>query len=110
MKEEAYPPTTYLIRQGELGDKFYLIKKGDVDVYVDDGTTSHHTATLGAGEVFGEVALMEDKPRNATVVTKDNVEVYTLSKEGFRHALQASEPMREELIKVFCQRYGHNRS
>ncbi len=107
MKEEAHPPGTYLIRQGEVGDKFYLIKKGNVEVYVDDGTASHLTATLGAGEVFGEVALLEDKPRNATVVTKDEVEVYTLSKEGFHQALAASEPMREELIKVFCQRYGH---
>ncbi len=107
MKEEAHPPGTYLIRQGEVGDKFYLIKKGNVEVYVDDGTASHLTATLWAGEVFGEVALLEDKPRNATVVTKDEVEVYTLSKEGFHQALAASEPMREELIKVFCQRDGH---
>jgi putative ABC transport system ATP-binding protein len=110
MKEEAHPPGSYLIRQGEVGDKFYLIKKGDVEVYVDDGTASHLTATLGAGEVFGEVALLEDKPRNATVVTKDAVEVYTLSKQGFHQALAASEPMREELIKVFCQRYGHGPS
>jgi putative ABC transport system ATP-binding protein len=110
MKEEAHPPGMYLIRQGEVGDKFYLIKKGTVEVYVDDGTTSRLTATLGAGEVFGEVALMEDKPRNATVVTKEDVEVYTLSKEGFHQALAASEPMREELIKVFCQRYGHARN
>jgi len=109
MKEEAHPPETYLIRQGEVGDKFYLIKKGNVEVYVDDGTASHLTATLGAGEVFGEVALLEDKPRNATVVTKDEVEVYTLSKQGFHQALATSEPMREELIKVFCQRYGHTR-
>jgi putative ABC transport system ATP-binding protein len=109
MKEEAHPPGTYLIRQGEVGDKFYLIKTGSVEVYVDGGTTPHLTATLGAGEVFGEVALLEDKPRNATVVTKDEAEVYTLDKQGFHQALAASEPMREELIKVFCQRYGHGR-
>jgi len=107
MKEEAHPPATCLIRQGEVGDKFYLIKKGNVEVYVDDRTTSRLTATLGDGEVFGEVALLEDKPRNATVIAKDAVEVYTLDKAGFHHALAASEPMREELIKVFCQRYGH---
>jgi putative ABC transport system ATP-binding protein len=107
MKEEAHAPRTYLIRQGEVGDKFFLIKKGNVEVYVDDGTTSHLTATLSDGEVFGEVALLEDKPRNATVITKDAVEVYTLDKPGFHQALAASEPMREELIKVFCQRYGH---
>jgi len=109
MREEAHPPETYLIRQGEVGDKFYLIKKGNVEVHVDDGTTSRLTAALGAGEVFGEVALLEDKPRNATVVTKDEVDVYTLDKQGFHRALAASEPMREELIKVFCQRYGHTR-
>jgi putative ABC transport system ATP-binding protein len=107
MKEEAHPPETYLIRQGEVGDKFYLIKKGNVEVFIDDGNTTHLTATLGEGEVFGEVALLEDKPRNATVITKDAVEVYTLDEPGFHQAVAASEPMREELIKVFCQRYGH---
>jgi putative ABC transport system ATP-binding protein len=107
MIDEAHAPGTYLIRQGEVGDKFYLIKNGEVEIFVENGTGSHLTAKLGAGEVFGEVALLEDKPRNATVVTKGPVEVYTLSKQGFHDALAASEPMREELIKVFCQRYGH---
>jgi CRP-like cAMP-binding protein len=106
MKEEAHPAQTCLIRQGEEGDKLYLLKKGSVDVHVDDGTGSRLEATLGVGEVFGETALVEDKPRNATVVAKDEVEVYTLSKPAFHNALAASEPMREELIKVFCQRYA----
>lgn len=111
MREETHPPGTCLIRQGEVGDTFYLVKKGEVDVYkADESGATHHEATLGVGEVFGEVALMENKPRNATVITKDQVEVYTLDKAGFYHALEASEPMREELIKVFCQRYGHARA
>jgi putative ABC transport system ATP-binding protein len=110
MMEEAYPPNICLIRQGDKGDKFYLIKKGQVDVSrVDDTGVTHHEATLGAGDFFGELALMEDKPRNATVITKDHVEVYTLSKEGFRHARDTSESMRDELIKVFAQRYRRSR-
>jgi len=106
MKEETHPAQTCLIRQGEVGDKLYLLKKGSVEVHAGEGTASHLEATLGAGEVFGETALVEDKPRNATVVAKDEVEVYTLSKPAFHDALAASEPMREELIKVFCQRYA----
>jgi cAMP-dependent protein kinase regulator len=92
-----------IIREGEVGDKFYLIKKGQVEVIKGDGQLE---ATLGEGQIFGEVALVENKPRNATVVAKDQVEVYTLTKEQFQQTLAACEPMREELVKVFCQRYG----
>lgn len=106
MKEEKHPAGTVVLRQGDVGDKFYLIKKGRVEVIVQEGSASRLEATLGEGQIFGEVALVEDKPRNATVIAKDPLEVYTLTKEQFLGTLATCEPMREELIKVFCQRYG----
>jgi putative ABC transport system ATP-binding protein len=93
-----------IIRQGEVGHKFYLVKDGKVDVLREEGGASVVQATLGAGQFFGETALIEDQPRNATVTAKERVELYTLEKEDFLRAHGAFESMRDELLKVFAQR------
>jgi CRP-like cAMP-binding protein len=74
---------------------------------IADGTTTRHATTLGQGQVFGEMALLTGQTRNATVVPKGLVEVYTLGKQDFHDAMASSDTMREELIKVFAQRHPH---
>jgi CRP-like cAMP-binding protein len=61
-------------------------------------------ARLGAGEFFGELALMSGKPRNATVTAARPVDTYVLGKEDFDRALDASETFREQLRRVYFQR------
>jgi putative ABC transport system ATP-binding protein len=104
---EVHPPGATIIRQGEVGDKFYLIREGQVDVLRDDGAGPAKVATLDAGQFFGEVALLENERRNATVVAAERVEAYVLNKDDFLRARAAFESMREELMKVFAQRYHH---
>jgi putative ABC transport system ATP-binding protein len=105
MHRETCPAGTTLIRQGEAGDKFYLIREGKVEVRVADEGGSQLVATLGPGQFFGEIALLEDKPRNATVTAILPLEMYTLNKDDFLHARSAFEGMRDELMKVFAQRF-----
>ena len=54
---------------------------------------------------LGEIALLEDQPRNATVMARNRLELYTLNKQDFLHARATFEPMRDELMKVFAQRF-----
>jgi CRP-like cAMP-binding protein len=82
-----------------------LIKEGKVEVFVEQGGPPQLINTLGAGQFFGEVALLEDKPRNATVTAKERVEQYTLSKSEYQGLRTTFEPVPEELMKVFAQRY-----
>jgi putative ABC transport system ATP-binding protein len=103
LRKETYPAGAAVVRRGEVGDKFYLIREGKVDVLAEDDATV--VATLGPGQFFGEVALLEDKPRNATVVAREPVEVYALAKDAFLAARAAFEGMRDELMKVFAQRF-----
>jgi len=106
MQLEKYEPGTRIIRQGDVGDKFYLLQKGAVDVIVNEGQPAQQLlSTLGPGQFFGEVAIVEDTARTATIVAREAVEVYTLQKAEFQQALAGSETMREELIKVFAQRH-----
>jgi CRP-like cAMP-binding protein/Zn-dependent protease len=72
-------PGEAIITQGEPGDAFYVIGSGQADV-VRDGDV---VASLGAGAYFGEVALLTDEPRNATVVAHTPSRVFRLDREGF---------------------------
>src|SRR5262249_44695552 len=105
MHREVFPPGAPIVRQGEAGEKWYLIKEGKVEGRVADETGSRLAATLDGGQFFGETALLENKGRNATVTAMERVEVYALQKEDFLEARSRFEPMREELMKVFAQRY-----
>jgi hypothetical protein len=82
---ERHPADRVIFRQGERGDCAYFIRTGRVEV-VDDGTGTV-LATLGPGEHFGEMALLGDAPRNATVRTVSAVELAVLGKENFLHML-----------------------
>jgi putative ABC transport system ATP-binding protein len=105
MRRARFPAGTAIVRQGEAGDKFYLIRSGSVDVIVGLGTAEEHrVATLKEGEFFGERALITGEPRNATVAAREEVEAYALGKEDFRAALEASAPFKEQLYKVYFQR------
>ena len=75
-----------VITQGERGDCFYLIESGTVAI-IHDG---HHEATLGAGDGFGEIALLSDIPRTATVEVVEPLTGYRLPRDAFLEALTGS--------------------
>ena len=68
-----------VVRQGEEGDRFFLIVAGTVDVAVDGVDVREQ----GAGEYFGEIALLRDSPRTATVTAREDVELRALRRETF---------------------------
>jgi putative ABC transport system ATP-binding protein len=101
---EKHPAGAVIVRQGDPGDKFYVIKSGSVDVIVEDGAGRRTVASLGKGNFFGEAALLTGAPRNATVVAKEDLEVFTLGKEQFQAVLKASASFEEELRKSLFER------
>ncbi len=104
MQPEEHSAGTTVIRQGDPGEKFYLIRQGTVDVTVQDGPDSRHVATLGEGNFFGEAALLTGDPRNASVVAHTDVVLYTLGPEDFQAAIDASASFSEELRKSLFER------
>ena len=61
-----------------------MIRSGRVDILVDSGAGAKLVATLGKGDFFGEAALLTGAPRNATVVAKEDLEVYSLGNDDFQ--------------------------
>jgi putative ABC transport system ATP-binding protein len=85
MQPETFPARTQVITEGDIGDKFYLIREGRVSVRQGSGETQ--IATLGEGDFFGEMALLTGQPRNASIVTLEETTLYTLSKANFQAAM-----------------------
>jgi putative ABC transport system ATP-binding protein len=104
MSLENFPVGATVIRQGDPGDKFYLIRKGRVAVVAATNGIERMVATLGEGDFFGERALMTGEPRNATIQVLDDLTVYSLGKEEFQAALAASTPFIEQIRRVYFQR------
>lgn len=100
MRRESYPAGTTIIRQGETGERFYVIGEGTVEIIAD----GKRRAELGEGDFFGEIALMSDAPRNATVKSKTDVELFTLGKADFQEVLAASDNLAQRLRMALMDR------
>ncbi|KIW69237.1 hypothetical protein, variant [Phialophora macrospora] len=74
-----------IITEGEPGDAFYLLESGHAVAYKHG--VDHAVKEYGRGDFFGELALLDDKPRAASVVAKDNVTVAKLGRDGFKRLL-----------------------
>ncbi len=93
-----------VIRQGDPGELFYLIRSGKVDVIVQQDGVSRQVAELDEGQYFGEAALLRDEPRNATVIARTKSVFYTLGKADFKAVLARSKSFVDELRNVLASR------
>ena len=101
MTKRRFVKGDVIIRQGDVGEEFFLISEGTVEVMRE----GRDVAALGAGDFFGEAALITGEPRNATVVASDDLDTYVLGKTEFRAAIEASRSFRDQLYRVYFVRH-----
>lgn len=98
-----------IIRQGDSWDSFYVILAGRVSVKVKKGLKTHHRGDLGKGEFFGEMALLTEQPRNATITAEETSELLVLKKTEFDNILMKNPVRAQKIRKAYFDRSGRNR-
>jgi MFS family permease len=91
-----------ILRKGEAGDRFYVVASGELDVEVDGDSTRR----LTAGEGFGEIALLRDVPRTASVTARTDVDLYGLDREAFISAVTGNSPSSAAADELIQGRLG----
>lgn len=100
LKPCVYTPGDAICTFGEIGDKMFFINKGTVEVVSADGKQVY--ANLKDGDFFGEIALLLQQPRNATIRATDYCDLYSLNKESFDTVIH-HYPDFEKNIKEMAQ-------
>lgn len=93
MTEVTAASGTAVVREGESGRHFYVIVDGEVEVIRAD----QPVAALCAGDYFGEIALLRDVPRTATVVAKTRTKLLSIEREGFLEEVTGHPVIRNAL-------------
>ena len=91
-----------IVREGEEGDTGFLIEAGSVEVLI--GEVARRVGTLGAGEVFGEMCLIDPGPRSATVRALTDVECLETSYQEFLKSIEERPDQALAFMKTLVQR------
>ena len=97
-------PGDYLIREGEIGDSMYIVVTGKFQIRKKAGDAEVVLAERGAGEVIGEMAVVDQAPRSASVIALTNARVMRIDQEMFMALLDWSPSSARAILKTFGQR------
>ena len=93
-----------LMRQGDPADAAYLIIEGDVEVVLETPAGQFVVATIGANEIVGDMGILGNSPRAATVRAKDRVIALRISKDPFMRMVREFPNMAVSIMRELAQR------
>jgi CRP-like cAMP-binding protein len=104
IKSAKYSSGDIIINRGDPGESMYILKKGKVLVYITDESNQEEVlATLEVGDHFGEIALLDDGPRSASVRALEDTETIKISRPDFDKLLSSKMEMANKLYKRFIE-------
>ena len=102
--EAGFPAGRNVVTVGEPGDSLYIVVSGSVQILYPGLNQDFELARLGPGDFFGEMALLNDEPRSATVHTLEPTTTLMLAKDDFRQVVQSSSGLAFRLLEVLSRR------
>lgn len=104
MNQINYKPGEIIIEEGTFGDSAYILKGGSVEVRKKTEKGDLTLAELQAEDIFGELGLIEDKPRSASIVAKTDVRVDEITREDFYALLDDKASFVIPILRAFFER------
>ena len=106
---QHFEPGEIVFSQGDLGDNVYVVDKGRCEVLKESGGVQEHIADLGAGDYFGEMAVLADVSRNATIRATTPLDVLLIPKNDF-NLLKTTVPAFGNVFRDLAERRGAARA
>lgn len=105
VSEEHFNAGETMFYEGAAGDRLFVIKSGQVEILKTSSGREVMLAVRDVGEVIGEMALIEDMPRNATVRARTNVEVISINKAQFNYLMDISPTAARAMLATVTSRF-----
>lgn len=101
---KTYQPSEMIFCEYEPGDAFYLIQEGRVQISRIMGDIEKTIDVLQPGEIFGEMAILEEAPRSASAICVDHVKCLEFNRENFEILMRGNPAIALKLLKLFTKR------
>ncbi|HNU90691.1 MAG TPA: Crp/Fnr family transcriptional regulator [Spirochaetota bacterium] len=99
-----YSPNDIIFCEYEPGNEFYFIQSGRVKIVKIINNTEKTLDILEVGDVFGEMAILEEQPRSASAIAMDHVKLLRFRRENFDALLQGNPQLAYKLLIIFSKR------
>jgi EAL domain-containing protein (putative c-di-GMP-specific phosphodiesterase class I) len=106
LHREIFPAGEIIFKEGDPGDSAYIIEEGCVEVSLG----SRQRSRLGKGELFGEIALIDQQPRTATVRAIENTVLIPIPRQLVKERLEKTDPVVRHLLLTILERYRSTRN
>ncbi len=97
-----------VVKEGEPGKSAYLIQSGSVEVFTYNKNNNHTSritlATFDAGQIFGELSLIFDEPRSASVLAKEDCNLIVITRHMLKQKLEESDPTVQAIVEMLTKR------
>jgi CRP-like cAMP-binding protein len=109
MQLRRYQAGEVILRENDMGETAYIIERGRVEIAKALHGQNIHLAFVGVGGIFGEMSIIDDKPRSATVIAIEDTVVREIHRDELFHSLQTSPDMALNLLRQLFERLreGH---
>ncbi|MBN1513341.1 MAG: sigma 54-interacting transcriptional regulator [Phycisphaerae bacterium] len=107
VRRRTFPPNTTIVQRGNPGESMFMLLRGTVAVVLTNAEGAEYTvATLSAGDVFGEMALLTGEPRSASVKAVTEATVLEIAQSDFEELVALDPEIKNKLLRLLAQRLG----
>jgi CRP-like cAMP-binding protein len=104
-RDSTFLPGEVIVREGDAGGELYLLLEGSAEAWLDyGGPRSRRLSAIETGGYFGEMAILDDEPRSATVVARDYVRLLAIDGDSLKALVLQMPEIAFELLRVMTAR------